>query len=381
MKILFDLLAAQPIADTQYHGGGEYAKVVFSRLLELAGKNQIIVFFDKTRFLDKWVLDDIQNHGVKVYNTSSYGVLDEIVRVENPDIIFFPIYFSLPKAYYGGVYKIGVVHDLRGLELKVDKYILQEQHGIKFLKTLVGYLWPSFYLAWRKWKIKRKIASLDKVVTVSAYSQQVITKLCSWEQDRIKIYFSPRVLKKVSGITYSEFNSLKLEKYILFLGVNRFVKNPYRVVRAIEMLFNQQELEGYKVVMTGTPSEDVRKLMKHSERYVVLGYVSQEFLENLYSHCDVFLYASLGEGFGYPPLEAMSYGKTCAVSSISSIPEICGSVVYYFNPLDVHSIADGIMQAVKNKINSELIREHLDTISRRQDEDLDKLCGLILAGR
>jgi len=42
MKILFDLLAAQPIADTQYHGGGEYAKVVFRRLLELAGENKVV---------------------------------------------------------------------------------------------------------------------------------------------------------------------------------------------------------------------------------------------------------------------------------------------------------------------------------------------------
>lgn len=326
-------------------------------------------------------MDNIQDCGVQIYDVSGYGALDEIVRRENPDVVFFPIAVSLTKAYHGSVYKIGVVHDLRGLELGVDKYILLEQRGIKFLKTLVGYLWPSLYLAWRRWKMKRKIACLDMVVTVSEYSRRSIQRFSFLEQDRIKVLFSPCVLRKTLDVTCPEFDNLKVGKYILFLSVDRFVKNPYRAIQAIEILFERQELEGYKVVMTGTPSEHVRKQMKHSERYIILGYVSQEFLENLYAHCDVFLYASLSEGFGYPPLEAMNYGKTCAVSSMSSIPEVCGSAVYYFNPLDVYSIADGIMKAVKNKINQQLIRDHLDKISKRQSEDLDKLCRLILDGR
>lgn len=381
MKIVFDLLAAQSIGDTQYHGGGEYAKVVFRRLLELAGENQIIVFFDKTRFLDNWILDAIKSRGIKVYNTLGLRKLDDIVRIENPDVLFFPLFMGLPKLYHGSAIKVGVVHDLRELELNIDRYILLEQHGISFFKTLGGYLCPSLYLAWRKWEIRRRIACLDRMVTVSAYSQQMIKKVCAWDQDRIKVFFSPRMLKQVTDIPCHEFNSLKLGKYILFLSANRFVKNPYRAVQAIEELLEQQKLEEYKVVMTGTPSKHVRKLMKHGERYVILGYVSREFLENLYSHCDIFLYASLSEGFGYPPLEAMRYGKTCVVSATSSIPEVCGSVVYYFDPVNVHSIAAGIMQAVKTKIDPELIRAHLDNVSKRQDEDLDKLCHLILAGR
>ena len=112
-----------------------------------------------------------------------------------------------------------------------------------------------------------------------------------------------------------------------------------------------------------------------------MGYVDDQQLESLYANAYVFVYPSLNEGFGYPPLEAMRYKIPVIASPLSAIAEICGGGALYFNPFSVEEIMNRMLMTVTNKkIYSDLVQKGYEQyliISERQMKDLDLLINYI----
>ena len=79
-----------------------------------------------------------------------------------------------------------------------------------------------------------------------------------------------------------------------------------------------------------------------------------------------------------PPLEAMRYGKTCIVSGVCSLPEVCGDVVYYCNPYDIEEIQNRILMSCEKKIEQEKVLSHFLNMVERQNTDLIGFCYYIL---
>jgi glycosyltransferase involved in cell wall biosynthesis len=78
-------------------------------------------------------------------------------------------------------------------------------------------------------------------------------------------------------------------------------------------------------------------------------------LADIYRHADILVYPSLYEGFGFPPLEAMSLGCPVACSFTSSLPEVCGNAAEYFDPNDMESIR----LSIENVLHSSARRDGL----------------------
>ena len=75
----------------------------------------------------------------------------------------------------------------------------------------------------------------------------------------------------------------------------------------------------------------------------------------------MFIYPSLYEGFGLPPLEAMACGCPVVVSNVASLPEVCGDAAYYVDPYSVESIAEGIIKVLTDdSLKQSLIRKGLE---------------------
>ncbi|MFT5874316.1 MAG: glycosyltransferase involved in cell wall biosynthesis [Clostridium sp.] len=141
--------------------------------------------------------------------------------------------------------------------------------------------------------------------------------------------------------------------YILSVGTLEPRKNLQRILEAFLKVSN--EFKEMKLVIIGKKGWlyeeffDSINNLNIKDKIVVTGYVDDEDMPLLYSGAEVFVYPSLYEGFGLPPLEAMECGTPVVVSNTSSLPEVVGEAGMYCNPLDTDSIAEGICKILQDK--------------------------------
>ena len=95
------------------------------------------------------------------------------------------------------------------------------------------------------------------------------------------------------------------------------------------------------------------KLHKHVR---FLGYLSDDILAILYRLASVFVFPSLYEGFGLPPLEAMASGTPVVTSNVSSLPEVTGGAAILVDPYEVDSIREGIQRVLTDPVLCEELR-------------------------
>lgn len=377
MTVLFDLLGAQPnTVGSKFHGGGEYSKTVFKALVDNIGNHTLIVFFDKELFMDDWILALIKENNIRVYYVKEYNDLAELAAKERIDVYFSGMpYKMIGKILPEDVRKIGTFHGLRALECPTDTYEYKYRTGYKSLKSMIK---PLFRNKLKEREMKSYVVSMEEyndIVCVSNHTRYAIANYYPNLKKQPTVFYTPaKYLEK----EIDEREPLVKGKYILLMGLNRWEKNACRGIMAIENLFDKGLLEEYRVVTIGQISPKIYKIMKHKTEYLEFGYVAPWELENLYANCDFFLYPSLNEGFGMPPLEAMRYGKTCIVSGVCSLPEVCGDAVYYCNPYDIDEIQNRILMASEKKIDSEKILNHFHDMVKRQNQDLQGLCLYIL---
>jgi glycosyltransferase involved in cell wall biosynthesis len=97
-----------------------------------------------------------------------------------------------------------------------------------------------------------------------------------------------------------------------------------------------------------------------AERVVVTGPVSQHDKAWYYAHCEAFVFPSLAEGFGMPPIEAMCHGKPTFLSTSTSLPEVGGDAAYYFDSFDPAAmratLADGLAHFERHQRAGEMRR-------------------------
>ena len=117
-------------------------------------------------------------------------------------------------------------------------------------------------------------------------------------------------------------------------------------------------------------------------QHIALPFLTSSDINQAYRHCHALLYPSLFEGFGYPPVEAMRYGKPVISSNVCSMPEILGDSPIYFSPIYESSMYGALRKfnvmpyeelQKKNEAQFHLIKE-------KQDNDLYRLSNMLLDG-
>jgi glycosyltransferase involved in cell wall biosynthesis len=138
------------------------------------------------------------------------------------------------------------------------------------------------------------------------------------------------------------------ENFILFVGTREPRKNLDRLVKAYAELPQQIRSE-FGLVLVGPRGwgEGYRLVReKLGDRITVIDYVETDKLAQIYNLASVFVYPSLYEGFGLPPLEAMACGCPVIASRAASLPEVCGDAAHYVDPKDVLSMAAGMYKVL-----------------------------------
>lgn len=218
--------------------------------------------------------------------------------------------------------------------------------------------------------VPRNCARADLVFTVSEYARQQIHEIYKTPLDKIVVTYNASDQFGKSNLMGVP-RALDLpEKFILYLGLIQPKKNLVRLVEAFDRAKSHSEFP-HHLVLAGTwgwgNDELARVLAKlrHRDQIHFIGYLSERDIQAVLGKADGFVFPSIYESFGIPPLEAQQLRVPVMVSNSTCFPEVFGDSALACDPWDVDSIASGISRLVlDSKLRAELIVRGMERAKR-----------------
>jgi len=260
-----------------------------------------------------------------------------------------------------------------GLFLKVP-YIITAHDLIRYF-DLRGYgtfihhpnLRDRFYLSLDY----RGVNKATRIIAVSQSTKNDLIRHLKIPEERISVVYE--------GVDHQLFRPVKRRlvdyPYLLFVGSEHPRKNFVGVLQAFSVLKSEGKFKDLKLVKVGKAGGSEGDFRRRTLQCIselglekevhFTGYVPTEDLPAYYSGAECFILASLYEGFGFPPLEAMACGCPVIVSDIASLPEIAGDAGIRVNHRDTASIAKAIYEVLSDEhARKELISKGLERASQ-----------------
>lgn len=274
---------------------------------------------------------------------------------------------------------ICVIHDLASQELNnenLNAYIQLEKHkGV----------WSFLFWRWRKRNRDIKRGSMQPVidllrdnpkaslVVVSEATRHSVRYHLRIPYDRMRVLYSPERVYVGKEKESACLENIQGEKFFLLLGLERRAKNGMKVVRAFEKFVKDTGLD-YKLLTVGYKGKPLY------EQHIPVHFLSDEELHWAYQNCVALLYPSFFEGFGYPPLEAMSCGRPVIASNIAPIREIFQDAPLYFCPFFESDIYQALERFTEQDYDDLCGRSRAcyERVSQRQHKDLATLVHAIV---
>lgn len=251
----------------------------------------------------------------------------------------------------------------------------------KFLTVydLIPILYPQFFEFDENHLIKKVVNGLQPDDWVVCISDSTKNDLCDYRKDLdpAKIFVTPLAASELfyPCDDWEKMNSVKKKyripdvPYVLSLSTLEPRKNIAHTIRSFARLVKQENIKDLALVLVGTKGwdydsifEEAAKNPRLKNRVVITGFVHDEDLAALYTGAEMFVYPSLYEGFGLPPLEAMQCGVPVITSNTSSLPEVVGDAGIMVSPTD----ADALCQSMFKIYNSDSLRKTMSLKSIEQ---------------
>ncbi len=183
----------------------------------------------------------------------------------------------------------------------------------------------------------------NRIITVSDFSKRELVKYCGFPDEAINVIYEGRnhMLDIKEDDSILQENQLTKGNYVLAVSSMSPNKNFKNIMNALEKI-DDPDIEF--VICGGTNPKVFSNLeIEKNKKLKYLGYVSDSQLKSLYKNAGCFLYPSFYEGFGLPPLEAITCGCPIILSNTSSLPEIFSNSAEYCDPNDASEIAEKIL--------------------------------------
>ena len=197
-----------------------------------------------------------------------------------------------------------------------------------------------------------------RVLTVSESSKRDILRFVDADPAKIDVIYNS--YDERFGLEPREEDVVRLREryqlqdpFVLYAGTVKPHKNLERLIEAFHLV-RQRGFRDLKLVMIGDEISKYAALRRavHSHqlhKYVrFLGFLPEETLAVMYRLAGLFVFPSLYEGFGLPPLEAMASGTPVVTSNLSSLPEVVGDAAVLVDPYDPQAIADGMYRVLSD---------------------------------
>jgi glycosyltransferase involved in cell wall biosynthesis len=352
---------ARPMDSKKMTGIDVYVTNLVNNLAEIDKANEYILYFASTRRKAEDMPGPSQaNFTKKVIKLPYMGDSDLIsflwidcflpfqLRRDKVDI-FHSTYAQTPIC--NGFKKISTIHDLNFMvcpELSKTRLARSSQKAYK-----------------------RAILNSDNLISISKNTVKDIKNVFGINSMKVNLIYPGiddnfRVIKDKSVLNEVR-RSLNLPKrFILALGSKKRRKNIDGLIMAFSIFLNKYKLD-YKLVITNMKPTDVVNFNSFDEitraNIVFLEYIPVEKLLALYNLSSLFLYPSLYEGFGFPPLEAMACGVPVLASNTSCLPEIIGDAGLLVDPYSPEAIAECIYKILADKdLRKSFIRKGFNRI-------------------
>ncbi|TFG68215.1 MAG: glycosyltransferase family 1 protein [Anaerolineales bacterium] len=237
--------------------------------------------------------------------------------------------------------------------------------NVSTIHDLTTLLFPELHTAGNRALHLQKLRFVqehaDVVITVSECTKRDVVKHLGITPERVYVVYNgvnpdfhpiednayiTRVLARYG---------LSPKTYILHVGTLEPRKNLMHLVQAYRHLLDIIPTLALKLVLVGHAGWHFEQLfelvetLQLKDRVIFVGSVPAEVLPALYNGASLFVYPSLYEGFGLPPLEAMAVGVPVIASSASCLPEALGDAAYYINPYDLADMTKAFVDISSNK--------------------------------
>jgi len=229
------------------------------------------------------------------------------------------------------------------------------------------YLPNRFALGYARTSISLAARRATRVLTVSHSSKRDILRFVDTEPDKIDVIYN--AYDERFGVEPDEQDVVRVrerfqlnDEFVLYAGNVKPHKNLERLIEAFQLV-RQRGLDHLKLVLIGDDISRYAALRRAVHRHQLhkyvrfFGYVPEETLAVMYRLAGVFVFPSLYEGFGLPPLEAMASGTPVVTSNVSSLPEVAGDAALLVDPYHPESIADGIYQVLSDEALRRTLRK------------------------
>lgn len=343
MKIAIDARSA-----ALHHGTGigTYTENLISEMLSLNSKDEF------TLFCSGKVNENFNKENSNIiYSSGRHGSFYEKYYIPNElNKIHIDLY-HIPQNGMGfdfdsEISTLVTIHDL-------IPYIMPETVGIGYLDRFLRDM-PNI------------ISKSSGILTVSEHSKRDILKFfSSYPED--KVFVTPLAANKNFKPLDKNTCKLYVEKtygvrspYILYIGGFSLRKNALGLIKVFSRVYRDLNLP-YKLLIGGSLKDEGSKLSafvkenKMEDKIIFAGYIEDDVLPILYNACEAFVYPSFYEGFGLPPLEAMSCKTPVITSNLTSIPEVTGDNAILINPYRL----DELEKALVTLLNDEDLKNTL----------------------
>ena len=221
----------------------------------------------------------------------------------------------------------------------------------QYLPSRIGYA----YARGQMWTATHKAA---RVMTVSEASKRDILRYFRVPESRIDVIYNAIDERFWLEPDVDEVNRVKeryrlTDPFVLYAGNIKPHKNLERLIEAFHLMRQQDPgLKDVQLLIIGDEISKYATLRRAVHRHKLhkhvrfFGFVSDQTLAALYRLANVFVFPSLYEGFGLPPLEAMASGTPVITSNVSSLPEVVGDAALMMDPYDPAAIADAMARVL-----------------------------------
>ena len=274
------------------------------------------------------------------------------------DVVHLP---SNSLGHYGNFLKVPfiiTVHDLiRYFDLKGNRTLINRPNFRDRLRLNMDY---------------KGIKKAARIIAISQATKNDLIHYLDIPEEQISVV--------LLGVDHNVFHPVSHRvsnrPYVLFVGSEHPRKNLAQLLKAFSQLKSEPEFKGLKLVKVGKAGSrqlgnfrkqttEVINSLGLTKEVIFTDFVSESELPAYYSGATVFVFPSLYEGFGLPPLEAMACGCPVITSNTSSLPEVVGEAGIMVDPYDTDGLVKAMRQVLtNNELRNDMIRKGLEQAKR-----------------